>query len=79
MKKMAADFGRRNLKKKEPIGAHWKQTDAPLLYQLYRRVERVASKLERRRRRGHVATKKYIDELNDISRELRVLDRMKLR
>ena len=55
---------------KETMGACWKHSSYSPLYQLYRRVETVASSLERRRRHGHVATKKYIHELYDIASEL---------
>jgi hypothetical protein len=45
------------------------------LYQLYRRVEKVAADLEKRRRDGHVPTKEHIEELNHIAIELKVLDK----
>lgn len=60
---------------KDIIGVHWNQSGHSLLYQLYRRLETVALILEKRRRHGHVATKKYIAELYDISSELKELDR----
>ena len=60
------------------MGAHWKETGSPPLYQLYRRVETVASHLERRRKRGWAPGKTYIHELYDISIQLKMLDmRMK--
>jgi hypothetical protein len=57
------------------MGAHWSNTKYSKLYQLYRRVESVASALEKRRQNGWVATREYIDELYDISVELKVLDK----
>lgn len=56
------------------MGAHWSRTNYSKLYQLYRRVENVAVKLEERRRGGWVATKDYIEELLDIAAQLKVLD-----
>jgi hypothetical protein len=58
----------------EPMGVYRKKTGYSPLYQLYRRVERVAGELEGRRRRGWVPTTKYIEELYSISIELKILD-----
>jgi hypothetical protein len=58
----------------ETMGAHWEQTLFSPLYRLSRRVETVARKLERRRKRGWVATKKYIAELYEISTKLKIID-----
>ncbi|MGB8116999.1 MAG: hypothetical protein WCF22_24695 [Candidatus Sulfotelmatobacter sp.] len=63
------------MKKKEPMGAHWEKTKYPKLYQLYRRVEGVATALEKRRQSGWVPSKPYIDELFDIAMQLKVLDK----
>lgn len=61
-------------KKKQPLGAHWSETRYSKLYQLYRRVEDVATALEKRRQGGWVASKPYIEELFDIATQLKVLD-----
>ena len=47
---------------KTPMGALWKESGYDPLYQHYRRVEDVARDVEKRRRRGWVATKEYINE-----------------
>jgi hypothetical protein len=60
--------------KQKLIGEHWNTSGYSKLYQLYRRVETVAHRLNKRRRRGWVPTKKYIAELYDISDQLKVLD-----
>ena len=60
--------------KNELMGEHWIKTDYSKLYQLYRRVEKVAHQLEERRQKGWVPAKKYIDELYDILVQLKVLD-----
>ncbi len=60
--------------KRPPLGAHWNETNAPKLYQLYRRVETVAVHLETRRKGGWCATRPYIEELRDIAIQLKVLD-----
>jgi hypothetical protein len=60
--------------KKELIGEHWNESGYSKLYQLYRRVEFVAHKLEKRRQLKWVPTKKYMEELYDISTQLKVLD-----
>jgi hypothetical protein len=65
------------MKKQETTGAHWKRTGYSPLYQLSHRVETVASRLERRRRKGWVPTKDYIRELYEISRELKLLDKVR--
>jgi hypothetical protein len=61
--------------KKPPIGAHWNDTGYSKLYQLYRRVENVASALEKRRQSGWIATKPHVEELFDIADQLKVLDK----
>lgn len=61
--------------KEELMGEHWNTTGYSKLYQLYRRVEAVASGLEKRRKRGWAPTKKYIAELYAISAQLKLLDR----
>ena len=61
-------------KSAETMGAYWKKSGYSPLYQLYRRVETVATKLEQRRRKGWVPSKEYIAELYDISVELKILD-----
>jgi hypothetical protein len=58
----------------EIMGEHWNTSGYSKLYQLYRRVEAVAHRLEKRRQHGWVPTKKYIAELYDISIQLKVLD-----
>jgi len=65
--------GDRDVKQKL-MGEHWNESGYSKLYQLYRRVEMVAHRLEKRRQHGWVPTKKYIAELYDISAELKVLD-----
>jgi hypothetical protein len=60
--------------KEKLMGEHWNATAYPKLYQLSRRVERVARELESRRKNGWVASSPYIAELNDISNELKALD-----
>jgi hypothetical protein len=57
------------------MGHYWTNTKYSKLYQLYRRVERVARELDTRRHNGWVPTKKYIAELYDVSIELKVLDK----
>ena len=69
---MAAD--KKPASSKKLMGDHWKESGYAPLYQLYRRVEAVASQLERRRRKGWVPAVRYIDELYDISIQLKVLD-----
>jgi hypothetical protein len=61
--------------KKQPMGAHWNDTEYSKLYQLYRRVEDVATALEKRRQGGWVPSKPYIEELFDIAIQLKVLDK----
>jgi len=63
------------MKKKQLIGAHWNATSYSKLYQLYRRVEHVATQLEKRRQNGWVPTRDYILELDDIAIQLKVLDK----
>ena len=63
------------MKRKEPIGAYWKETPFSPLYQLSRRVEQMAELLERRRRDGHGARVEHIQELSAIALELKDLDR----
>jgi hypothetical protein len=60
--------------KQKLMGEHWNTSGYSKLYQLYRRVAAVAHRLERRRQRRWVPTKKYIAELYDISDQLKVLD-----
>lgn len=62
-------------RKKEPMGAHWNDTGYSKLYQFYRRVEDVATALEKRRQSGWVPSKPYIHELFDIAIQLKVLDK----
>ena len=59
----------------KPIGSHWDDTSYTKLYQLYRRVETVARELEQRRQRKWQPLKIHIDELYDISLQLKVLDK----
>jgi hypothetical protein len=47
---------------KQPMGAHWNETGYSKLYQLYRRVEDVATSVEQRRQGGWVPSKRYIKE-----------------
>ncbi|MBZ5672184.1 MAG: hypothetical protein LAO04_20980 [Acidobacteriia bacterium] len=63
--------------KKEPelMGAHWKDTNYSPLYQLSRRVETVARQLGDRRKKGWTSHKKHVNELYDISIQLKVLDK----
>ena len=56
------------------MGEHWSTTGYSKFYQLYRGVEAVAHRLEKRRQRGWAPTKEYIAELYDISTQLKVLD-----
>ena len=63
------------MKKKQPMGAYWNDTKYSKLYQLYRRVEDVATDLEKRRQGGQVPSKPYVEELFDIAIELKVLDK----
>ena len=60
--------------KEKIMGEHWETSGYSRLYQLYRRVESVAHRLEKRRQHGWVPTKKYIAELYDIATQLKVLD-----
>jgi hypothetical protein len=60
--------------KREPMGAHWDASGYSKLYQLYRRVQMVAVKLNRRRKLRWVPTKRYISELYAIANQLKVLD-----
>jgi hypothetical protein len=62
------------MKKQTTKREHWESTNYPKLYQLYRRVEDVATELEKRRQSGWAATKPLIAELFDIATELKVLD-----
>jgi hypothetical protein len=71
----ARNEGRSMKKEKKPLGAHWNQTSYSKLYQLYRRVEDVATALEKRRKGGWVPSKPYIEELFDIATSLKVLDK----
>ena len=57
------------------MGGHWKSTTYSPLYQLYRRVETVARELRKRQKMGRAPRKKHVDELHDISIELKVLDK----
>jgi hypothetical protein len=58
-----------------PIGAHWERTSYPPLYQLSRRVETATRELRDRQKRGWAPLRKHIDELREISIQLKVLDR----
>lgn len=60
--------------KQKLMGERWNMSSYSKLYQLYRRVELVARRLERRRQRRWVPTRKYIAELYDISTQLKILD-----
>ncbi len=60
-------------KDEEPMGAHWNETAYPKNYQLYRRVETVATQLEKRRQNGWTPLRKHIVELYDISIQLKVM------
>lgn len=60
--------------KEEPMGAHWDDSGYSKLYQLYRRVQIVAVKLNKRRKLRWVPTKRYITELYAIADQLKVLD-----
>lgn len=57
------------------MGSHWDNTGYSKLYQLYRRVEDVARELANRNRKGWAPLKKHVEELYDISIELKVLDK----
>ena len=61
-------------KKPELMGAYWRDTNYSPLYQLYRRVETVASQLCERQKNGWAPLKKHVNELYDISIQLKVLD-----
>lgn len=56
------------------MGAHWDDSGYSKLYQLYRRVQIVAVKLNKRRKLRWVPTKRYITELYAIADQLKVLD-----
>jgi len=56
------------------MGAHWNHSGYSKLYQLYRRVELVTRKLDQRRKKKWVPTRKYIAELYDVATQLKVLD-----
>lgn len=60
--------------KKKLMGEHWDTTKFPKLYQLSRRVEKVAALLEIRRQRGWQPTTELVAELNDVAIQLKVLD-----
>lgn len=62
------------MKKADPIGEHWKETDYSPLYQLYRRVEFVANEMRRRQRAGHAPLAAHVRELDAIASELKHLD-----
>jgi hypothetical protein len=57
------------------MGAHWNETAYSKEYQLYHRVEAVATELENRRKENWGPTKAIIDELFDIATQLKVLDK----
>jgi len=61
--------------KQPPMGAYWNETGCSKLYQLYRRVEDVATALEKRRQSGFVPAKPYVEELFDIATQLKILDK----
>ncbi len=63
------------MKKSQPMGAHWKETGYSPLYQLYRRVETVARQLRKRQKSGWAPLRKHVDELYDISIQLKILDK----
>jgi hypothetical protein len=64
----------KQLAKKSTMGSHWEESSYTVLCQLHRRVQNVRNALEVRRQNGHVATKKYIEELDAIAGQLKVLD-----
>jgi hypothetical protein len=63
------------MKKQSAMGAYWNDTKYSKPYQLYRRVEDVARKLEERRQNGWVPTRPFIIELYDIASQLKVFDK----
>jgi hypothetical protein len=62
-------------KSKTPIGEHWKSTNFSPLYQLYRRVEKVADDMRERQRVGWAPLVAHITELDAIAIELKILDK----
>lgn len=63
----------KRMNKTQVMGAHWKDTGYSPLYQLYRRVESVARELHERQKGGWSPLKRHVDELHDISIQLKVL------
>lgn len=57
-----------------PLGEHWKTTDYPVLYQLYRRVEFITDELRKRQKEGRAPLVKHVRELAAIAGELKSLD-----
>lgn len=62
-------------KSNTPIGEHWKDTNYPPLYQLYRRVERVAEDMRERKKVGWAPLTAHVTELDAIAAELKILDK----
>jgi hypothetical protein len=62
-------------KSKTPIGEHWKNTTYSPLYQLYRRVEKVADDMRERQKVGWAPLVAHVTELDAIATELKILDK----
>jgi hypothetical protein len=62
------------MKKEEPLGEHWKNTEFSELYQLYRRVEFIADEMRKRQRAGHAPLVTHVVELDPIAGDLKSLD-----
>lgn len=58
-------------KEQEAMGAYWMKTKYPVTYQLFRRLEKVADQLEKRRLEGHGPLRAHVVELRDISFTIR--------
>jgi hypothetical protein len=62
-------------KSNTPIGEHWKDTSYSPLYQLYRRVQRVADDMRERKKVGWAPLAAHVTELDAIAAELKILDK----
>ena len=61
-------------KSNTPLGEHWKNTSHSPLYQLYRRVQRVADDMRERKKVGWAPLVAHVTELDAIATELKILD-----
>ena len=61
--------------KQPPMDSYWNETGYSKLYQLYLRVEDVATALEKLLQSEFVPAKPYVEELYDIAIQLKGLDK----